>query len=735
MKKTLLCLALTGLSCSVFAQWSQLPEEGGELRDVTIIPGGLLAASEGGVFKSMDGGSSWVYSSNGLFAADSSISCEHFASTSTALFVQTNNGIAKTTNDGSTWVSAGNIGITSNTGNFSSLVSLGNMLFTCKYSNMNVYQIFTSTNDGENWTPGANVYSNGDRPLLFNKGGIIYVTKEDSIFTTATGASLTPMSYTGFPTTGTMIENLSTDGTYLFAGFQNGGAGAGIYRYDIANTNWQQITTGISPLILSTGPYLIGNTLYTSIVTMSMTIETYTSTNQGTNWGQTSLSGLTINFIQGMYSLGGNNIILYNPGDGLAISLNDGSTWTPHNTGFKSFVYRDQRDLIYSNGNLITCRDLGLRKSNDGGNNWTPAMNGIPPTLFLNFGLYNANNILYTSFMDLSGKYLYKSTDGGANWTIVTYPAAGEDIEFWSHSNTAVFTTVNNSLYRSLNSGGAWTDITANLNSAYNYDAPMVFDGTNLYILGINGSGNQIFSSNNDGDSWTPISMSGIPSGGYIATNIFMNGNTLMSFWLDPSAGYSYKMCTYTGSNWTSITTTGIPPNLVSSCLSCGGNGTYENVWFTNSSNIYFMSNKGLFMSTDNGTTFAPYNNGFYPGVITKRLTTDGVKLYAATEGNSIWSIIAPLGLNTFVKAESVIDIYPNPAINKVVIKYNEDISGANSKLIITDMLGAIVQEVALLAGTTQTEVSTVNLKNGIYFYTVSSSSKKSETKKIIINK
>lgn len=738
MKKTLLSLLLTISSCALFAQWSQLPEEGGELRDLTLIPGGILVASEGGVFKSLDGGNTWTYSSNGLFTADSSISCEHFASTATALFVQTNNGIAKSTNNGSSWVSAGNAGFSGGMGNFTSLISVGNTLYTCKYTNMNTYQIFSSTNDGANWTAGANVYSNNDRPLLFNRGGTIYVSKTDSIFTTATGASLTPMNYTGFPTTGSMIENLTSDGTYLYAGFQDGGGGAGFYRYDIANTNWQQITTGIAPFIFSAGPFLNGSTLYASVLTMSMTILTYTSTNQGINWGQTTLPGMSVDFIEDLYSLGGSDILMYNPVDGLGTSSNNGASWTVHNTGFKSFVFRDRRGLTYSNGNLVTSRDLGIKKSSDGGNTWGPAMNGIPSTMFLDFGLYNTGNTLYSNFMDLSGKYLYKSTDGAANWLAVAYPApSGEDIQFWSNSNTAVFVKAsNNMFYRSTNAGGAWTDITTNLNGAYNYNVPMVSDGTNLYIFGTSGSGNQIFTSNNDGNTWSPISMSGIPSSGYIATNLFMNGSTLMSFWLDASSfPFTYKMCTYTGSNWTSVNTTGIPPNLISTCSSCGSNGTYEDKWFTYASNIYFMSYKGLFMSTDNGATFAPFNNGFYPGVITKRLTTDGVKLYAGTEGNSIWSVMSPLVLNTYAKSESLFDMYPNPATNYALISYNKETIDATSKLIITDMLGATVQETSLVAGTSQMEVSVSHLKAGIYFYAIHSASNKSDTKKLVISK
>lgn len=736
MKKTLLSFLFTASSCVAFAQWAQLPGEGGEINDLVNTPGGILLATEGGIFKSIDSGNNWTYSSNGLFAADSSISAMEFASTSTALFVQTNGGIAKTIDNGATWLSAGNTGMPTNSGNFTGLISVGNKLYTCIYTNMNTYQIFTSVNDGLTWTGGANVYSNNDRPRLFNVGGTVYVTKTDSIFTTATGASLSNMSYTGFPTTGRMIEVLNGDATYMYAGFRDGGGS--IYRYDIANTTWGPITSGLPSFVFSTGPFLVNNTLYTSVLTMSMTLETYTSATQGNTWTLTSLTGMTKNFIDGIYPIGGSNFLVVNPIDGINISTDNGSTWTQHMSGFKAEAFRDGRTITYSNGNLVVTKDLGIAKSSDGGTNWLAANTGMPSTLFFNFSLYNANNTLYTSFMDLAGGYLYKSTDGANTWTAATLPAGANEISFFGHSNTAVFVQNrnNNTFHRSTDNGGSWTDITGNLNPAYNYYTQFISDGINTYVVGsTGGSGSQIFKSTDDGATWNPISMTGIPPypNGYIADNLFMAGGNLMSMWVDYSTFPSvYKMCTFTGTNWTSVTVSGLPQYLVNSCMNCNNGGIS---WYYNASTIYYMTNRGLFSSSDNGATFNSFNSGLYPGVNIARLTSDGVSLYAGTEGNSIWKTAMPVGLKSIVRAESSIDVYPNPASNSVTVSYTKEVVDATSKLIITDMLGAIVQEVSLLTGTTQTEISTSNLKSGIYFYTVSSSSKKSETRKLIISK
>lgn len=737
MKKTLLSLLLIGSTSAAFAQWTQLPGEGGEVKDLTLVPGGILVATDGGVFKSVNGGINWTYSSNGLFAADSSLSVRQFASTSTALFAQTDRGIAKTTDNGSTWVSAGNVGLTSmNSGNYTSLVSVGNKLYTCRYSTSNTYQIFTSINDGANWTAGANVYSTSDNPRLFSIGGTVYVSKEDSMFTTATGASLAAMSYTGFPVTGNAIGNLSGDGTYLYAGYNNGGGG--FLRYDIANSTWQSMTTGIPAFAFSAGPYLVNNTLYASVLTMSMTLQTYTSSTQGSTWTQTTLTGMNKDFVQSIFSLGGSDLLVYNPVDELNISNNNGLTWTQHTTGFKAETFRDSRSLTFSNGNLVSSKDLGIVTSSNGGATWLPSTVGLPASIFFNYTLYNANNTLYTNFKDISGSYLYKSTNGAVSWTAATMPSGVYDMEFWGHSNTAIFVKDGNTIYHSVNGGTSWVDITTNLPGGYNYPTPIVSNGTTCYIVGTSGSGDQIWYSTDDGVSWNPVTMSGTPAsvGGYIADNVFINNGSLMSFWLDASVfPYTYKMCTFVGSNWNSVNTTGLPPNLISTCSMCGNNGTYATDWFTNASYIYYMTDHGLFMSSDNGASFNQYNNGFYPGVAVSRLTTDGVSLYAGTEGNSIWKITNPTGLNSYTKSESVLDVYPNPAANHVTVSYSKDVVDATSKLTIVDMLGSTVQEVNLPMGSTKVEISTSNFKSGVYFYMISSDTKKSVAKKLVISK
>ncbi|PWA04512.1 T9SS type A sorting domain-containing protein [Flavobacterium psychrotolerans] len=737
MKKTLLSLLLAISSGVAFAQWTQLPTEGGSIKDMITVPSGILLATEGGVFKSIDGGNTWAYSSNGLFAATSAISCGQFANTSTAYFVQTNNGIAKTTDNGTTWVAVGNTGMPTNSGNYSGLVSVSNKLYVCRYTAMNTYQIFTSITDGATWTAGATINSNSNNnsPKLFNVGGTIYVTLQDSIFTTTTGASLTAMSTTGFPVTGDQIGSLVGDSKYLYAGFENDGGS--FLRYDMGTSIWESTTSGIPAFRFSAGPHLINNILYVSVLTTSMTLQTYTSSTQGATWNQITLPGLTKDFVEKIYSLGGSKMLLYNPVDELNTSTDNGSTWTQHITGFKAEVFRDTRGLTYSNGNLIASQDLSIVRSTNGGMDWVSANSGMPTTLFFNYSLYNANNTIYSSFMDLNGRYLYKSTDGAVSWKAATTPPGTNDIRFFGHSNTALFLRVGSAYYSSKDAGGSWTDITANLNVSYNYDIPFVSDGKNVYVLGKNGSTSQIFTSNNDGGTWNTVSMTGIPSpNGYIADNLFVSEGTLMSLWADFSSFPStYKMCTYTGTDWTSVTVSGLPQNIVNTCTNCGGNYYDTGKWFSNASNLYFMTNQGLFYSTDKGATFNAYSSGFYPGVNVSRLASDGVKLFAGTEGNSIWSVTPPLGINGYSKSESLFDIYPNPAVDHVMVTYNADTIDATSKLIVTNMLGAIIQEVNLPARSNQMELSTSNLKSGIYFYTMTSNSKKSVTKKIVISK
>jgi len=50
-------------------------------------------------------------------------------------------------------------------------------------------------------------------------------------------------------------------------------------------------------------------------------------------------------------------------------------------------------------------------------------------------------------------------------------------------------------------------------------------------------------------------------------------------------------------------------------------------------------------------------------------------------------------------------------------------------------MLGAVVKEVVLPFGQSQIEVSTDNLRSGVYFYSINNGVKNSQTQKLIISK
>lgn len=77
--------------------------------------------------------------------------------------------------------------------------------------------------------------------------------------------------------------------------------------------------------------------------------------------------------------------------------------------------------------------------------------------------------------------------------------------------------------------------------------------------------------------------------------------------------------------------------------------------------------------------------------------------------------------------------IYPNPASGLASIDYSIPNSGANARLVISNMLGAKIKEIALknMAGKATLDVS--ELMNGIYFYSIISDNQQAVTGKFLV--
>ena len=91
-----------------------------------------------------------------------------------------------------------------------------------------------------------------------------------------------------------------------------------------------------------------------------------------------------------------------------------------------------------------------------------------------------------------------------------------------------------------------------------------------------------------------------------------------------------------------------------------------------------------------------------------------------------------PLGVATLAENSRMSSAFPNPANNSTTISYSLPVSSSGS-IIIRNLLGVVVKEVELQAGSGKVSVSTSDLPEGVYFYSLNMDGKTDNTKKLII--
>ncbi len=152
---------------------------------------------------------------------------------------------------------------------------------------------------------------------------------------------------------------------------------------------------------------------------------------------------------------------------------------------------------------------------------------------------------------------------------------------------------------------------------------------------------------------------------------------------------------------------------------------TYSNSWVTN-------NNLPFYTPMDSGAAQVAYYGGFgMPTIVlvggidhhviwsTQSFTTSDTTIMR----DSILNMLAQVGMNDLNTAISAVDVYPNPANDKVQVSM-EITQPAPLKIELVNMLGEIVATLyngTAPSGQLKAEVATDGLSNGIYLIRVSS--------------
>jgi hypothetical protein len=244
---------------------------------------------------------------------------------------------------------------------------------------------------------------------------------------------------------------------------------------------WVQVSNGMGNQIVYSLAYS-GNNIFAGTDSNGV----YLSTNNGTNWTQTSLNNREVDAI----AVNGNNIFAgtyYN--FGVYLSTNNGTNWTQTSLNNRSVF------SLAVNGNTIfagTNNSHGVYISTDNGISWNQ-------TSLNNRNIYalaiNGNYIFAGTFdfpINFYGVYL--SINNGTNWTQTSLNNRG--IYALAVNGNNIFAGIGYpyyGVYLSTNNGTSWTQTSL----SNQYVNSLAIDGNNIFA-----GGSGVYVSNNNGTNW-----------------------------------------------------------------------------------------------------------------------------------------------------------------------------------------------------------------------------------------
>ncbi|HEY3250564.1 MAG TPA: T9SS type A sorting domain-containing protein, partial [Ignavibacteria bacterium] len=393
----------------------------------------------------------------------------------------------------------------------------------------------------------------------------------------------------------------------------------------------------------------------------------YKSTNAGVSW---IFIGLQNSYSFGNISINPSNTqIIYaavvgstrrkNTERGIYKSTNGGANWTqslyhsdsvgaidvvvdPSNPNkiFGAMWERQRREDYIKYGGPMTA----LYVSTNAGASWSVVNGGFPSNasdlgrVALDICASNSQ-VVYalTAYANGNSRGLYKTTDGGTNWSLINSGVASSSNYAWFNrpckvnpGNANMVICGGLSMHLSNNGGTSFSTIaTSHVDQHAIAFAP---SNTNLIVVGNDGG---IDYSTNGGTSW--LASNTLPITQFYAGDIDNNNpNTI----LGGSQDNGTNRTTGPVGSWQSI---------------YGGDGFYCLVDYNNSMNVYASSqNGGLGRSTNGGNSFLgatsgldlTYSNWMTPYVMDKNtpltLYCGTYKIHKTTNGMASWTVISP---------------------------------------------------------------------------------------------
>ncbi len=334
-------------------------------------------------------------------------------------------------------------------------------------------------------------------------------------------------------------------------------------------------------------------------------------------------------------------------GNGLAVSRDQGQTWTNYTTanGLLSNFILDVYVTVSGNTTTIyvAVDGGGVAISSDGGNTWTNTLPPVGPDKNV-FSIYVAGDAIYAG----SDKGVSVSTDGGQDWTLYSGSGAPTALTYGlyvtgSGANATIYaSTYTGGLSVGANNGTSWSTYKKENTTGFGGDfvsgAYAIGSGVNTTIYAATDGGLSI--SSNNGASWSTIT-TGDGLAGEKVWGVYVTGNGPTTT-IYAATVNDLSVSHDNGANWTTYLN--------------GDN--VDGIYVTDNAIYASTQNNGLLVSTDDGTNWTAYtiNNSIASNSLNSAyaaLNNNAISLYAAT-GNGL-SVSYDNGANWTTYAQPVI--------------------------------------------------------------------------------
>lgn len=565
---------------------------------------------------------------------------------------------------------------------------------------------------------------------------------------------------------------------HVYASLQDyTGSAGGIYHSSNYGSTWTALSTGLpisndigftSLAICDSFPNVIlaGISTPASHPNCGIIQGLYKTSNGGTTWDTVNRSGIDFYcypvpfdyLCQGWY----NNTVNVAPYDSNTIfiggiylynSLDGGTTWNYSDwapTEDPTWMHPDHHSFGISPLNsaiLYSFNDGGVWKSTNSGNTWVKKPNGMVTTQFYSIASSLPDTDLMIGGTQDNGVYFNSATNTSQNWTM-SVPGDGF---------TCIMDPVNPSIWyaselfngrlKTIDAGATYDTIQTGIVDPTYFLISMVMDPNNNQVL-YTGTDVNLYKSVDAGLTWNVLS-----NKPYITSiAIDKQNSNLIYICNDPAAGVSYIYRSVdAGVTWVYIGEPGdkiidmeTDPNTTGTVYAVRGTYTpgkqvYKSTnsgtsWINitgdlpaipvntitldkfNSNHIYVGTDLGVYLTTDGGITWNPFNDNL-PLVVVQDMHyfVGDSTIRIGTHGRGVWKTKSALTVSVDEIAENIVNVsvFPNPSNKDITISYYLKSAG-NVSAIVYNSSG---QEIVSLFNSRQTEGNQSlvwNRKNGI---------------------